>query len=126
MTLAVVEYDFEHPACAAKVGYRYVSLTEAGLGRVDEQRLPVSVADVFQIAVCRAYAISFVDMGEIDVVVVLGDVFIDDPVALVVVTLTDQPTEDVIWVGRIGDARLGRAAIDREDVVFRDRTPVGV
>ena len=103
-----------------------MGLAEAGLGRVDEQRLSVAVADGFQIAVCGAHAIALVDMGEIDVVVVLGDVLIDDRVALVVVALTDQPTEDVAWVGRVGDARFGRAAVDREDVVFRDRAPVGV
>ena len=126
VALAVVEHDLEHPARVAEVRRGYMGLAEAGLGRVDEQRLSVAVADGFQIAVCGAHAIALVDLGEIDVVVVLGDVLIDDCVALVVVALTDQPTEDVAWVGRVGDARFGRAAVDREDVVFRDRAPVGV
>src|SRR5207249_2436099 len=40
------------------------------------------------------------------------------------VALADQPAEDMTWVGRVGDARFGRTAIDREDVVLRDRAPM--
>ena len=120
VALAVVEHDLEHPARVAEVRRGHMSLAEAGLGRVDEQRLPVSVADGFQITVCRAHAIALVDMRENDVIVVFCDVLIDDRVAFVVVALTDQPTKDVTRVFRVGDARFRCTAVDREDVVFRD------
>ena len=50
--------------------------------------------------------------------VVLTDVRIDGGVSLVVVALTNQPAEDATRARRIGDARVERAAVDREDVVF--------
>src|ERR1043166_3576449 len=47
-------------------------------------------------------------------------------VAFVVETLTNQPTKDMKWVVRIGDARILVLSINGQDVVFGDRTPVRV
>jgi len=43
-------------------------------------------------------------MREIDVVIVLGSIFVDYGVAFVIIALADQPTENMIWISRIGNA----------------------
>jgi hypothetical protein len=56
----------------------------------------------------------------INVVGILFHVLVNDGVALVVVTLADQPTEDPGGIVRVGDAALGRFAVECGDVIPRN------
>ena len=67
----------------------------------------VAISESLQIAISRASvrrAIAFVCLREIDTVRVFFLVSVADDVALVVVTLADEPAEDTGLVRRIGNA----------------------
>src|SRR5262249_2963359 len=57
---------------------------------------------------------------------VLLDVLTGDHVAAIVARLLELPLEDVLRLGRIGDARGLRAPVDARDVVARRGGPVHV
>ena len=64
--------------------------------------------------------------AEIDAFPVFRLVVVNGGVSLVVPRLTDQPRENALGVRRIRDARLCVLAVEREDVVPRDRPPVDI
>ena len=91
--LTVVENDFEHPLGAGQV-------------RVGHTRRSVPVTNVFGIEAGTNRAVPLVGprLAHSDPVFTL--VFVYNRVALVVVTLRDQPGKVFAVVGRIGDARV--------------------
>ncbi len=58
--------------------------------------------------------------------IVLGDAFVKDRVASIVVARRDQPLENVVRMVGIADARFRSATKNRQDVVFGERPPVAV
>src|ERR671916_2669473 len=120
VALVVVEDRLEQPALVGQLGR---------VGRAPARvaiRRPVTVPDALQVAVGRARAVALVGLREIDVLVVLRRVLVDDGVALVVVALADKPAEDPSLIAGIEDARAGRFAVPRRDVVLGDRAPIDI
>ena len=100
--------------------------------RVVQQWHSVAVADSLEIAVRRAAwvvaiaPVAFVGAGQIDADAVLGFVFVENGVALVVTGFTNQPREDAQGIDRVGDARVRVFAVEGEDVVLGDGAPVDI
>src|SRR5207244_11161559 len=67
--------------------------------------------------------VDLVSLGFVNALGVLFLIIIGDDVALVVVALADQPTEDARRVGGIGDAALGGFSIPSSDVILGNGTP---
>src|SRR6185295_18816544 len=71
-------------------------------------------------------AVALVRAGDVDARAVLGLVLVDDAVPPVVPGLAHPPCEDAPSIHGIGNPRVFILAVQREDVVARDRSPVDV
>ena len=69
-------------------------------------------------------AITVVNAFEVSVRAILP-IAVDDSITFIVTYFADQPCEDARGVRRIGYPVRREKTIEREDVVSRDRTPVG-
>src|SRR6267154_5454858 len=95
MVLPVIEDHFEEPFHLCEIGAK---LGNSLIAR--QKRGRIAVMDALEVAVGRAADIpfvapvSFVGLGEVDPDAVLSLVAVLDYVALVVIALADEPTED--------------------------------
>jgi hypothetical protein len=127
VVLAIVEDDFEHPAGVLRLR---ISQKTRAVPRLVEQWRAVPIKDSFQVAVggaagvIRGAAVALAGSGEVDTGAVFPLVLVQDGVALVVAGFADQPAEHPSGVGGVGDARLEVLAVEGEDVVLGDRSPV--
>jgi len=121
----VIEDQAEHPLRGLDLMPLEVGLPQVRLGRIEQERNTIAVADPLQIPVRGPLAMTFIGQIEVDAFTVFFGIVIDDRVALIVETPADQPTKYMLWVPRIGDLRIGIEAIDRQNVVLGDRAPMG-
>ena len=129
---SIIEDDFEHPVghldfSGGKVGEEVRTMS---LGV--QQRNSVAIADAFDVAICcaawivGATSIAFTGMGPIESVTVFMFVVVQDHVAFVIAGFAEQPTEDPGWIVWVRDTRVDILAVERQDVVLRQRSPVNI
>ena len=117
--VAVIETEREHPV--RRRGRR------ARGAKIDEIRGAVAVEDLAKVSLRGARfrrSIGFMRGSRCDAAPVFVGVEKNGRVAMVVECLADAPFEYAGRVLRIGYPALGRVAVDRNDVVASDRTPM--
>jgi hypothetical protein len=67
-----------------------------------------------------------VNLSKIYAGAILGLILVQNGIAFVVTSFADQPAEDTSGIIRISDARILVFAVNGEDIVFGDGTPVYV
>ena len=129
LALVVVEHDLEHPVGGVELrrgdlhGPASLPIEKGyAVAVVDPLEIPVSSSSL---GVGRS-AVRLVRQRDVDAGTVFWHIGVARGVALVVARLADDPAVDPRRVARIGDARLGRRAIQREHVVLAERTPVHI
>lgn len=116
---AVIEYHLEQPLSGQ--WSRRLLLFETW-----EVRGTLTIFDPFQVAVSRACLVSpvtFMDLEQIDALLIFCLVLMKNHIALIVVCFTDQPAENACRILRVSDAALCGLALPRGDVVPGDRSP---
>src|SRR5262249_7265386 len=93
-------------------------------------RPAIAVLNALQIAIGGPQPFAFVGLCGVDTVIVLLRVVVDYGVPLVVVALTDEPTENARGmsrqVGRVKDARIVVFTVECGDIVLADRAPMNL
>ena len=101
MPFAVIKDGLEHPSSVGK---------QRGVGGVPcgiPIRRAVAVLNALDVTIGSARPVPFVGLGAINALLVLLGVRVDDGVALVVITVADQPGKDVLRVVGVADAACG-------------------